>query len=131
MTRLFTNEANNAETGKKSAVRALQAWQYLISKAANRQIVKYDELKELMEYPTNKPLSSILGCIMHYCIQKKLPSLTIIVVNKKGIPGKGFTAEELENYHHKREKVFEFSWYKIVPPTIGEFRKAYIRGRAI
>ena len=120
----FDDVTNQAETGEKSAVRALQAWQYLIGKASNRQIVQYEELRQLMGYPTSNPLSSILGCIMFYCQHNDLPPLTIIVVNKSGIPGEGFTAEEMENYHQRREDVFNFAWFKIVPPTISEFRQA-------
>jgi hypothetical protein len=102
----------------------LQAWQFLIGKAANRQIAKYDELRELMGYPTNNPLSSILGCIMFYCEQNDLPPLTIIVVNRHGVPGEGFTAEKLINYHQRRENVFNYEWFKIIPPTIDEFQQA-------
>lgn len=124
MVSMFDEVTNKAETGRKSAVRALQAWQYLIGKAANRQIVKYDELRELMGYPTNNPLSSILGCIMFFCEQNNLPPLTIIVVNRHGVPGEGFTAEEMENYHQRREDVFNCNWFKIIPPTIEEFQEA-------
>jgi hypothetical protein len=130
MVEWFNEVTNDAENGKKSAVRALQAWQYLIGKAANRQIVKYDELRNLMEYPTNNPLTTILGCIMFYCQQNTLPSLTIIVVNKQGVPGEGFTAEELDDYHIRREDVFNFPWLKLVPPTIDELREAYTLGTA-
>lgn len=120
----FDELTNEREAGKKSSVRALQAWQYLIGKASNRQIVKYDELRELMGYPTSNPLTSILGCIMFYCEQNNIPSLSIIVVNKQGIPGTGFTAEKPEEYHQKREGVFNYNWFKIIPPTIDEFQKA-------
>jgi len=124
MVSMFDDVTNEAKTGKKSAVRALQAWQYLIGKAANRQIVKYDELRVLMGYPTNRPLTSILGCIMFFCEQNDLLPLTIIVVNRHGVPGKGFTAEEMEDYHQKREDVFNYNWFKIIPPTIDEFQEA-------
>ncbi len=124
MYQLFDDVVEDAETGKKSAARALQAWQYLIGKAANRQIVQYDELRLLMGYANNRPLSVILGCIMFYCLQNELPPLTLIVVNQTGVPGKGFSAEDLEDYHQRREDVFKFSWYKIVPPTMDEFRQA-------
>lgn len=127
MVEKFTDVVNSAGVGRKSAIRALQAWQYLIAKATNRQIVKYDELKDLMGYPTNNPLSHILGCIMRFCDQNGLPALTIIVVNKTGVPGHGFTAEEWEDYHQKREDVFNYEWYKIVPPTIEEFEAARSR----
>ena len=97
MPRWFTDVANAAETGEKASVRALQAWQYLIAKACNRQIAKYDELRELMEYPDNRPLSPILGCIAFFCIQNDLPPLTLIVVNNSGIPGEGFPGEQMAN----------------------------------
>ena len=127
MTRLFKDEADSAEDGRKSAIRALQAWQYLIGKAAARQIVQYDELRMLMEYPTSNPLGRILGCIMHYCQQNKLPPLTILVVNRSGVPGGGFTAEDQVNYHQTREDVFKFPWFRIVPPSIDDFQQARTR----
>lgn len=120
----FDDVAKESGGGRKSAVRALQAWQYLIGKAANRQIVKYEELRILMGYPTSNPLASILGCIMFYCEQNELPPLTIIVVNRHGIPGEGFTAEEMEDYHQRREDVFNYNWFKLVPPSIDEFQQA-------
>ena len=127
MTRLFKDEADSAEDGRKSAIRALQAWQYLIGKAAARQIVQYDELRMLMEYPTSNPLGRILGCIMHYCQQNELPPLTILVVNRSGVPGGGFTAEDQVNYHQRREDVFNFPWFRIVPPSIDDFQQARTR----
>ncbi len=120
----FNDMTESAGTGRKSAIRALQAWQYLIGKAANRQIVQYEELRILMEYPTNNPLSFILGCIMFYCQENGLPPLTLLVVNRSGVPGEGFTAEVLENYHQRREDVFNFEWFKLVPPSIDELQAA-------
>jgi hypothetical protein len=124
MISMFDDVTNESEAGRKSAVRALQAWQYLIGKAANRQIVKYDELSLLMGYPTNNPLAYILGCIMSFCRQNNLPPLTVIVVGRYGVPGEGFTAEKMEDYPQRREDVFNYPWFKIFPPTIDEFQKA-------
>ena len=124
MCQLFDDVVENAKTGVKSAVRALQAWQYLIGKAANRQIIQYNELRVLMGYSDNRPMGVILGCIMFYCQQNDLPPLTLIVVNQSGVPGEGFSAEALEDYHQRREDVFNFPWFKLVPPTIEEFRQA-------
>ena len=125
MYQFFDDVVENTESGKKSSVRALQAWQYLIAKATNRQIIPYDELRELMGYADSRPMGVILGCIMNYCKQNELPILTIIVVNKKtGIPGEGFTAEDLKDYHQKREDVFNYPWYKLVPPSVDEFKEA-------
>ncbi len=124
MRRWFNEVTENAAIGNKSAVRALQAWQYLIAKAVNRQIVQYEELRILMEYPTCNPLTPALGCIMFYCEQNELPPLTLIVVNRSGIPGEGFTAEQIEDYHQRREDVFNFPWFKLMPPTVDELNAA-------
>lgn len=125
MIRLFTEEVNNAETGKKSAIRALQAWQFLIGKANNRQTVRYGDLAKLMGYTDDRPLFSILGHIMYFCNQNNLPPLTIIVVNKDGTPGEGFSAATPDEFHKKREEVFLFDWFGIMPPTIQEFHEAW------
>jgi hypothetical protein len=124
MATYFNDLVEKTAGGEKSAVRALQAWQYLIGKAKNRQIVRYDELRVLMDYSDNRPLGVILGCIMFYCQQNGLPPLTIIVVNQHGVPGDGFSVEDFESYHQCREDVFEFPWFKLVPPSIEEFYQA-------
>lgn len=120
----FNEVVEVAGVGEKSAIRALQAWQYLIAQAENRRIVKYDELRIIMDYADNRPLGVILGCIMYYCQQNDLPPLTLIVVNQSGVPGDGFNAEDIGNYHQRREDVFSFAWFKIVPPSIDEFWQA-------
>jgi alkylated DNA nucleotide flippase Atl1 len=98
----------------------------LIAKAHNRQIVRYDDVAQMMGYPDNRPLSGILNYIMVYCSQHALPPLTIIVVNKDGTPGPGFTETSRHEFDRKREEVFACDWYDIVPPTIEEFNEAYI-----
>ena len=124
MIQWFKEETDNAESGRKSAIRALQAWQYVIGKAAARQIVRYEELRVLMEYPDSRPLGVILECIADYCQQNQLPPLTLLIVNESGVPGGGFAAEEQANYHTAREKVFNFPWFRIVPPRIDDFQRA-------
>jgi len=121
----FDELVNDADTGKKSVIRAVQAWQYLIPKATNRQLVRYDELAALMGYSDNRPLSHILNFIMVYCAQNSLPSLTGIVVNKDGTPGPGFTDASRNDLDRKREDIFSTEWFRISPPSIEEFENAY------
>jgi hypothetical protein len=128
MPQWFTDVVNDAAVGEKSAIRALQAWQYLIGDAVERRIPRYEDLRELMEYTDDRPLTSILSCIMWYCEQNELPPLTIIVVNRFGVPGPGFSTERAENYHQRGEDVFNYPWYRMVPPTVAELREAYVRG---
>ena len=121
----FNELVSVANTGKKSVIRAVQAWQYLIAKATNRQLVRYDELAALMGYSDNRPLSHILNYIMVYCAQNDLPPLTGIVVNKDGTPGPGFTEVSRLDLDRKREEVFSIKWFEIAPPSIQEFENAY------
>ena len=130
MTDLFSSIVNAAPTGDKSPIRALQTWQYLIGKADSRQTIKYPTLAEIMDYKDNRPLTPILGHIMFYCAENGLPALTIIVVNKDGTPGSGFTDVDPDAFHKEREKVFDFNWFSLVPPTFDEFKKAWINAKA-
>jgi hypothetical protein len=127
----FDELVTDADTGKKSVFRALQAWQYLIAKATNRQLVRYDELADLMGYPDNRPLSHILNFIMVYCAQNSLPPLTGIVVNKDGTPGPGFTEASRHDLDRKREQVFSTSWFRIFPPSTEEFENAYLVSKGV
>lgn len=121
----FTDLVNSVRTGEKAAIRALQAWQYLIGKAYNRQIIRYSDLAILMGYKDNRPLTPILGHIMFFCAQSKIPPLTILLVNKDGTPGEGFTDADPDDFHRERERVFNFDWYGIFPPSVQEFRQAW------
>lgn len=109
----------------KAAIRALQIWQYLIARAQNRQIVRYPELSGLIGYSDNRPLTQILGHIMYYCHDHKLPPLSILVVNRDGTPGPGFTETPRDELDRTREDVFAFDWYSIYPPSPEEFREAW------
>lgn len=125
MARYFSDVVADAETGNKAVIRAVQAWHFLVSKATNRQLVRYDHLADMMEYKDNRPLSSILNFIMVYCSQQHLPPLTGIVVNKDGTPGPGFTETSRHQLDRKREDVFARDWFRIVPPGVDELQNAY------
>jgi len=125
MYQTFDEITNAADTGKKSSVRALQAWQYLIARAANRQLVRYGELAKIMGYSDNRPLTPILGHIMYYCSQQGLLPLTIIVVNQDGTPGDGFTETPRTEFDSTRERVFDFEWFKVYPPSPSEFKHSW------
>ncbi|UQN10674.1 hypothetical protein [Deinococcus sp. QL22] len=124
---LTFNDAVNSKpegTGQRSAWRALQAWQYLIGRAHNRQMVRYGELSGLMDYANNQALTSVLNNIMQYCRQHALPPLTILVVNQEGVPGAGFTTVNSKTPYREQEEVFAYPWFKLVPPTPEDFQAA-------
>jgi putative restriction endonuclease len=98
---------------------ALQIWQILICKAANRQTMTYGELAEILGFKGAQVLGSFLEYILRYCAKNDLPSLTVLVVNQTtGLPGAGFPQE---NLHSERERVFRFKWFGLLPPTPAEF----------
>ena len=102
--------------------RAIQIWQILIGLAHNRQTITYKILSELLGYKGAGVFAQLLDPIMRYCKQNQLPPLTILVVNEHtGSPGEGLTT--IENENADREKVFNYNWYNIYPPTEGDFTK--------
>ena len=125
MCKTFDDITNAAESGKKSSVRALQAWQYLIARASNRQLVRYGELAKIMGYSDNRPLTPILGHIMYYCSQHDLLPLTVIVVNQDGTPGEGFTETPRTEFDSTRERVFDYPWFTVFPPSPLEFKESW------
>src|SRR5205814_10425774 len=121
---------NATESGKKSAARALQAWQYLIAKASNRQIIRYESLRTMMGYSDDRPLFTILAHVMELCSQWGLPPLTVIVVNSDGTPGAGFTEIPRAEFDAQREAVFDYPWFTILPPTIDQFSAAHAHAQS-
>ncbi len=110
-----------------NTTRALQVWQILIAKAHHRQIITYGILAEMLGFKGAGTLASVLGHIMFYCQQHGLPPLTVIVVNQEtGLPGEGLVGAEL---NADREKVFQYDWYGLYPPTAEELLEAWQIGR--
>lgn len=100
--------------------RALQIWQVLINLAHNRQTITYENLAETIGMGNmGVVVTQPLELLMYYCNSKKLPPITVLVVQKHtGIPGLGLiTIEELNS---DREKVFEFNWLQETPLNISE-----------
>ena len=108
------------------ADRAVQAWQILVGKAMNRQTITYLELSRLM-YGKDAAgtLDKILGHVANYCNANSLPPLTSIVVGKgRGTPGHDIPVD-LSKIDAERERVYEFDWYDVYPPSKDELRAAY------
>lgn len=103
--------------------RATQIFPILIAAAANRQTLTYGVLADMLGFGGAGVFATQLGHIMHWCADNDLPPLTVLVVNAKtGLPGAGLW--RIENLHADREKVFGYSWYQLVPPTIEELNEA-------
>lgn len=104
--------------------RALQIWLILISKASNRQTLTYKMLAQLLGFKGSGTLAHYLGHIQAFCCQNDLPPLTVLVVNQEsGLPGSGFI--ESSDLPADREKVFNYDWFGIFPPSHDELGNAF------
>lgn len=93
--------------------RAFQLWAVLALSSTKRQILSYKELSQLVGVFT-ADIGKYLEPIQSFCILKKLPPLSAIVVGvQSGIPGKGFIAAS--DVPNAQAKVFLYDWYKIHP----------------
>lgn len=90
--------------------RASQIWAVLAWAARNRQTLTYSHLSKLISVPT-AGLGQLLEPIQSYCLRKKLPPLTILVVQQDvGLPGAGFTGANLDEYARAYMEVYDKDW---------------------
>lgn len=68
--------------------RAARAWPVLLTVAKSRKTITYGELAEALGIHP-RPIRYVLGVIQDYCMAERLPSLTVLAVNKGGQPGAG------------------------------------------
>ena len=116
MPRFFSDKATRI-------TRAQQLWQILIAAATERRIVTYGIVSGIIGITIPVALGEPLYCIKYWCAVNELPPLTIIVVNKEsGKPGSGMVLDDIDKV---REEVFNYAWYRLVPPTAEELREAY------
>lgn len=105
--------------------RATQLWPVLAFAARNRQILTYGLIGQLTGVPPIA-VGQNLGPIQSYCKEQHLPGLTALVVHEKdGLPGEGFTAAELKQVFMEQAKVFGFDWLKISAPSPQQFQNAH------
>ena len=105
--------------------RAAQLWSLLGLAATNRQILTYELVGKLTGFMT-AGLGEMLSPIQQYCIEKKLPPLTAIVVAKQsGLPSVGFTAAT--DVPAAQMRVFEHHWTATQAPNEEQLADAYTR----
>jgi len=107
--------------------RAVQIWQILIGCAQNRQTITYEGLADLLGFKGAGVMGPFLDPLMYWCAQHGVPPLTVLVVGKyTGRPGGGLELDG--DVDEERERVYlfaeQYSWYKVVPPTIEELTEA-------
>lgn len=108
--------------------RSLQVWSLLVCAARDRRTYTYGGIATALGMAPQAAIAvpNFLGPIMHYCRQRELPPLTVLVVNHEtGAPGEGLTT--IEDVNRDREWVFANNWFELEPPESGNFREAWDR----
>jgi putative restriction endonuclease len=89
--------------------RAAIAWPVLTEAAAAESTITYAALaRHLGIHP--RPIRFVLGVIQDYCLREKLPPLTILVVNQRGVPGEGFIAWDIDDLPTGYRRVYAEPW---------------------
>jgi len=89
--------------------RARLAWQVLISVAKLRETITYAGLGARIGVH-HRAIRYVLGPIQDYCLESRLPPLTILVVNGSGRPGSGFIAHDPNDLESGLEAVWRHPW---------------------
>lgn len=105
--------------GINHAQRAEIAWSKLVA-AANQppglNLITYGALASSIGIH-HRALPHVLGLIQEYCIEQKLPPLTILVVSKvSGVPGLGFIAWDVDDLDSGLRQVAEHPWGSLPNP---------------
>lgn len=97
------------------AERAYRAWPILTNRAAEGRTITYGELGTLLGIH-HRAIRYVLGLIQDYCLEEKLPPLTILIVNQGGKPGAGFIAYDVDKLEEGEAFVRSYNWNAIPNP---------------
>jgi len=96
--------------------RAYRTWSILTQYASNRSSITYGQLAKRLGIH-HRPTRYILDLIQNYCLEEKLPPLTVLAINQTtGLPGPGFIAWDIYNLEQGRQQVFNYSWASLENP---------------
>ena len=102
--------------------RAFFVWTVLADCALKRRTITYKELGEEIgviggERVHQKVMRFNLSPIQNYCLENKLPPLSIVAVNQNtGLPGDGFIAWDVEDIPTGIQKVYDYNWRSLDNP---------------
>lgn len=97
------------------AERAFQAWPILTATAKKKETITYLQLGNAIGIH-HRAVRFVLGLIQDYCLEEKLPPLTILVVNGSGHPGTGFIAYDLNHFDQGLADVWSTDWKLVENP---------------
>lgn len=97
------------------AERAYRTWPILTARAREGATVTYGDLGSLLGIH-HRTIRYVLGLIQTYCLEEKLPPLTILVVDQSGKPGTGFIAYDVDKLAEGMALVYAYNWDAITNP---------------
>jgi hypothetical protein len=104
---------------------ALRLYLILICCAARGETVTYDELAQRAHQQDKHLLTPPLDVVAAWCRASGLPALTSLVVESlTGTPAPGFDAVSKEKVPTEQDRVREYDWYAIFPPSVAELTPA-------
>lgn len=96
--------------------RAFRAWPILTNCANSKNTITYGELADELGIHY-RVVRFVLGKIQDYCLEQRLPPLTILVVNQTTLqPSDGFIAWDAGDIPEGQNLVFNFPWNTIANP---------------
>jgi len=102
----------------KNEQRAAQFWSVLVLAARFQKILSYKTMQQVTGIH-RRGQANTLDLIQNYCIAKKLPPLTsIVVAEDTGLPSTGYkaTATPTETFA-AQNRTFTFDWLRCEVPT--------------
>lgn len=97
------------------AERAYRAWPILTQRAIEGKTITYGELGTILGVH-HRAIRYVLSLIQDYCLEEKLPPLTILIVNQGGKPGTGFIAYDVDKLEEGEALVRSYNWNVILNP---------------
>jgi len=95
--------------------RAFDAWPILVERAISGKTITYKQLGDAIGIH-HRTVRYVLGLIQDYCMEEKLPPLTILIVNQSGKPGEGFFAWDVDDFDEGFQKVTKYNWRELENP---------------
>lgn len=110
--------------------RAFRAWPILTACANQRKTITYGQLGIALGIH-HRAVRYVLGLLQDYCLEERLPPITILVVNAAGRPGSGFIAFDHDRLDEGLDQVYFYKWTEIANPfefaDTGESYKTLIK----
>jgi hypothetical protein len=104
---------------------ALRLYLILICCAARGETVTYEELAQRAHQQDKGLLAPPLDLVAGWCQANGLPALTLLVVETvTGKPAPGVDATREGNVAAEQDKVREYDWFAIFPPSVAELAPA-------